>query len=500
MSQRLAIRMFDACSTHDATERHPIHHESTVFVAALPLEEQRTVFEERTRQLHILIIQTPQATNIQQRRLRQEHKTTTMKSCSTITTVGLRRWLVGILISLSISDRRCESFSLSSSPIRTLLRDSVVSEFERRRTNGGDSTVTDYHKPSAWRMAATKEDETWSKTGTTGSRLGVRRRVRKVLEKARKRTGVSNDSGEEFATGGRFISEAASLGLFDENTELVFRTPEANGAAVFPRNDTSPPLVLEDYQSSTVPSLRGVSQQSKASSVNSKTVEVDALLQSEQIEPLPFSLPQLTPEQFKKLREDERIEEQSKMGRDGSGFVVFDVPAAPYAVWECLLDFETYPEKIGTVRSMRMFTSTHLKQSYIAEKPVPPGTGMETRHYGMASISRAAFVLSKFRLNIAAIHRYQPHPHGHYMIFTLDKACTNAVLQDAKGIWYTEENPDGREGYTRVWLLCELKVSPMLPTFIVDYAAKRAMPRATAWLAPTVEKFCQQWFGTDDRT
>mmetsp|Transcript_16788 Transcript_16788/g.31922 ORF Transcript_16788/g.31922 Transcript_16788/m.31922 type:complete len:132 (-) Transcript_16788:194-589(-) len=120
---------------------------------------------------------------------------------------------------------------------------------------------------------------------------------------------------------------------------------------------------------------------------------------------------------------------------------------------------------------------------------------METRHYGMASISRAAFTLSKFRLKIAAIHKYHPHPDGHYMVFTLDKACTNAVLQDAKGIWYTQENPGGREGYTRVWLLCELKVSPMLPTFIVDYAANRAMPRATSWLAPTVEEFCQKWYG-----
>ena len=147
-----------------------------------------------------------------------------------------------------------------------------------------------------------------------------------------------------------------------------------------------------------------------------------------------------------------------------------------------------------------MFTNTHLKQSYFAEKPVPPETGMETRHYGRPSISRAAFILSKFRLNIAAIHRYQPHPEGHYMVFTLDKACTNVVLQDAKGIWYTQENPDGREGYTRVWLLCELKVSPMLPTFIVDYAAKRAMPRATTWLPPVVNEFCKKWFGPGQPT
>lgn len=405
----------------------------------------------------------------------------------------------------------CESFSISPSPVRTLLVDSVVTAWSRRRLQSS--------RKFKGRMSATKGDETWSKTGQGGSRLGVRRRVRKVLDKARKRTGVTNDSeNDSYNAGGRFISETASMGLFDESNDLIFSTPKANGSAnTFPRNDTAPPLVLEE-----VPVKNGVAKVSaptksngktiangvveKASPLNGETsnpkyksngVEVDALLQASvaEVDPLPFTLPNLSDEQIQSLRDGERVQEQSKMGREGSGFVVMDIPAPAYAIWECLLDFEAYPENIGTVRSMRMFTNTHLKQSYIAEKPVPPGTGMETRHYGMASISRAAFILSKFRLKIAAIHRYQPHPDGHYMVFTLDKACTNAVLQDAKGIWYTQENPDGREGYTRVWLLCELKVSPMLPTFIVDYAANRAMPRATTWLAPTVEQFCAKWFG-----
>jgi hypothetical protein len=229
-----------------------------------------------------------------------------------------------------------------------------------------------------------------------------------------------------------------------------------------------------------------------------KKVQINAMLNSnlpeEPLEPLPFILPQITPEQSQLLANGERIQEQSKMGREGSGFVVLDVKAPPYAVWECLLDFEAYPKNIGTVRSMNMFTNEHLKSSYIAEKPVLPGTGRATRRYGNASITRAKFVLSKFRLNIAAIHKYRPHPDGHYMVFTLDRACTNAVLQDAKGIWYTQSNPDERgEEYTRVWLFCEVKVSPMLPSFIVDYAANRAMPRATTWLKPTVEAAAKEF-------
>jgi hypothetical protein len=179
------------------------------------------------------------------------------------------------------------------------------------------------------------------------------------------------------------------------------------------------------------------------------------------------------------------------MGREGSGFVVMDIDAPPYVVWECLLDFEAYPDNIGTVKSMVMFTNTHLKSSYMAERPVLPGTGREARHYGKASVTRASFVLSKFHLKIAAIHKYRPHPDGHYMVFTLDPACKNLVMKDAKGIWYTQGLHGGNR--TRVWLLCEVKVAPILPSFIVDYAAKRAMPRATTWLPPLAERRARQW-------
>ncbi|KAL3902869.1 MAG: hypothetical protein SGILL_010665, partial [Bacillariaceae sp.] len=198
-------------------------------------------------------------------------------------------------------------------------------------------------------------------------------------------------------------------------------------------------------------------------------------------------------EQKKQLRNGERIQEQSRMGREGSGYVVLDVKAPPFVAWETLLDFEAYPETIPTVKSMQLYTSEKLNIGFVNEKPVMPGTGRETRHYGTPSVTRAAFTLSKFRLNIAAIHRYTPHPLGDYMIFTLDKSCTNMVLKGAKGIWYTEENPDGREGYTRVYLLCEVQISRALPKFIVDYAADRAMPRATSWLRPEVEAAALEW-------
>lgn len=335
------------------------------------------------------------------------------------------------------------------------------------------------------------------------------------MEKARNRTGLSNRNSDA-----SIVAEAASLGGLAESANLIVASSSSSSI--------NAPTTMNGYRNSYSNILNGklndaatttteqalqemqgrgplrnvtdvdlIPEQSPTSSStignglsisnNNRRLDVDAVLNSGKVESLPFQLPTLTSSQREQLAAGERIQEQSKMGREGSGYVVLDVKAPDYIVWECLLDFEKYPEYIGTVRSMQMFTNTHLKQSYIAEQPVLPGTGRETRHYGKASVTRAKFVLSKFQLNIAAVHKYRPHPDGHYMEFTLDEACRNVVLKDAKGIWYTESNPDGRTGYTRIWLLCELTVSPILPTFIVDYTAKRAMPRASTWITPAVD-------------
>ena len=445
---------------------------------------------------------------------------------------------------------------------------------------------------------ATKEDDmrtTWSKKANERqeSRLGVRRRVRAVLAKARERTGVSNDS-EKTALGSSnsrinkrsasllgsdsnlgleattrtamtwsfrngdssdFLDADATLSLLmahnddvsssvttttattsTEFSTVSYTSPLSNGKSASYNNGatrittTSNPSyeTLRGGQSSltplysslssaeaggrdsiadptstsptspsntsaTSPSPTTSSQTTDTSSTRASTLS-SSKAESSETKPLPFTLPELTTEQKAMLKAGERVQEQAKMGREGSGFVVFDIPAPEYAIWEVLLDFEAYPENIDTVRNMRMFTNTHLKESYNFETPLPHDAS-GVRHYGKACISRAKFVLSKFRLNIAAVHRYQPHPDGHFMVFSLDKACQNAVLKDAKGIWYTETNPVGaaqKEGMTRVWLLCELKVSSLLPTFIVDYAARRAMPRATTWLPGVVERYMKE--------
>jgi len=386
-------------------------------------------------------------------------------------------------------------------------------------------------------------------TKRKGSRLQVRRRVKAVLEKARVRTGVRNGSVTSSPPPPprptpTVVAEAATIGglgdgaadiIFTEvgklsaigttnttaesgeemknepstnNTNLIYFPEEGLGLGeqdVLDVNYEQKPSILKTNTSASNGHADLKIQTAEVGTTDIHTrkpkdfdvIRGDMPSANAFVEPLPFKLPSLSSEQKKKLFDGERIQEQSRMGREGSGYVVLDVEAPPYIVWECLLDFESYPELIPTVKSMQLYTSTKLNTGFKSEKPVLPGTGRETRHYGTPSITRASFILSKFRLNIAAIHRYTPHPRGDYMEFTLDPSCTNVVLKGAKGTWYTEENPDGREGFTRVYLLAGLQISRALPKFIVDYAAERAMPRATKWIRPEVEALKQEWDSDD---
>jgi len=350
-----------------------------------------------------------------------------------------------------------------------------------------------------------KSSLSWSRSA---SKKGSKReRIKNVLAKARRRTrrektaaSISNNYDiaylrQQSANSASVIAEAASIGgSVGDFYKTKNGTPEpssSSSSSQIKNGKTSP---ASTFSPPVVPYPKPNPEEELYSLETGVTSEADAFKGDVSAafslppEPLPFTLPKLTPQQHQDLLNGERVQHQNDMGREGSGFVVVDVKASPEDVWQCLLDFESYPTLIDTVRNIKMFTSTHLNQDFYHERPVDVHNSCSKLKYGIPSVTRAAFTLSKFRLNIAAIHSYTPHPQGHHMIFTLDPACTNLVLRAAKGIWHTQTNPDNKgHEYTRVWLLCEVKVSSVLPMWITYYAAKRAMPRATTWLKPTVE-------------
>ncbi|CAM9481300.1 unnamed protein product, partial [Chrysoparadoxa australica] len=163
--------------------------------------------------------------------------------------------------------------------------------------------------------------------------------------------------------------------------------------------------------------------------------------------PRPETLPQLSPMEMRDLRNGERVQRQHRQDGKGSGMVVLDVRAEPETVMGMLLNYYAYTEMIDTVRETKVFWSKD-------------------------KTTKAEFHVSKFRL---AIRVLLSHMHEQNVVkFSLDSNEGGRAEQRGKG-------------YTRVWMKAEVETSPLVPPFIVDYAARRALPRASSWLRPMCE-------------
>lgn len=95
--------------------------------------------------------------------------------------------------------------------------------------------------------------------------------------------------------------------------------------------------------------------------------------------------------------------------------------------------------------------------------------------------------VSRFRLHIRVLMTLIKDRN--MVRFALDPDCTKAgraVLREATGFFFVESPPD-RPEYSRVWMLATIDVNRFVPGAIVDYAASRALPRASNWIKPTCE-------------
>jgi hypothetical protein len=175
-------------------------------------------------------------------------------------------------------------------------------------------------------------------------------------------------------------------------------------------------------------------------------------------------LDKLSEAELQRVLDGERLQKQSRSGRTGHGLVVCDVKAEASVVYAVLSDIQRYPLRVPTVREAAVqFDSPHAK------------------------ICKAQFKLSRFHLEINAELRCLRERNA--IEFRLDPERRNPVLEQARGFWFVEDATFyGRgKGWTRVWLVADVTCSPLLPSFLIDYAASRALPRATTWLSPVIE-------------
>jgi len=143
-----------------------------------------------------------------------------------------------------------------------------------------------------------------------------------------------------------------------------------------------------------------------------------------------------------------------------------DVNAEMATVLAVLSDVQRYPQRIGTVREARVHPCSHIHRN----------------------MCKARFKLSRFKLDVQ-VELYRSNARN-MLEFRLDKSAAGmqgAAFDEARGYWYLEPCPGREEGWTRVWLNARVQCSPLLPASVIDYAATKALPRATTWLAPVCE-------------
>lgn len=179
----------------------------------------------------------------------------------------------------------------------------------------------------------------------------------------------------------------------------------------------------------------------------------------------PSTLPRLTQEELKNLNDGNFVQRQTRNGVVGSGFVVMDVETSSEAVWSLLTDYQQYPSMIQTVKS-----------AFI--RPGPRDNSV-----------RAKFILSKFLLEVNVIHEYNPKLQ--LLRFFLDGTSRNMIMKEADGYWFVESGESAealKPGHVRVWFGASIRVSRLVPPWVVDYAAQRALRRATSWLPLAAKK------------
>ncbi|CAM9918887.1 unnamed protein product [Choristocarpus tenellus] len=174
-------------------------------------------------------------------------------------------------------------------------------------------------------------------------------------------------------------------------------------------------------------------------------------------------LPVLSSQDIAALQAGERVQKQTRNRGAGSGMVVVDVRADPDLVINFLTSYDRYTEMIDTVRDCQVFSKR-------------------------GDTTKVEVTVSRFRLHIRVLMSLLRDKN--MIKFELDPECTKAgkaVLREATGFFFVESPPDRSEGYSRVWLSAKVDVNRFVPGAIVDYAAGRALPRASNWIKPVCE-------------
>lgn len=180
-------------------------------------------------------------------------------------------------------------------------------------------------------------------------------------------------------------------------------------------------------------------------------------LSHERLPSVEFELPELSRRDLYTLAAGNPVQMQERTGSAGTGLIVWDIPAKSDQVFDTLTRFSSYDKIIPTVRSVQVLSINENK--HVAE-----------------------FSVSKFRLKMNVEHRIAKEQRT--IFFNLDQSRLNIVLKQATGFWYVQNPEELDDSSCRVWFKATVVASRMVPATVVDYAASRALIRATNWMKP----------------
>lgn len=148
-------------------------------------------------------------------------------------------------------------------------------------------------------------------------------------------------------------------------------------------------------------------------------------------------------------------------GEGGRVICVQDVTAPKEAVWNQILDLNSYVGKVDRLKTCK---------NYYVKKNPDGTTTIKTKFI--------TGVLPGYSYEFYCDHTYAPEKDS--LIWSLDYEKTSD-FNDVAGHWHLENHPN-KDGCTRVFYGCDVKLPSGIPKPIVNYITKQALKQATSWV------------------
>jgi len=152
---------------------------------------------------------------------------------------------------------------------------------------------------------------------------------------------------------------------------------------------------------------------------------------------------------------------------EGTSICVQDVEAPKEAVWSQILDLDSYKGKVPKVSNCK---------NYVAKLNEDGTSTMKTE--------MSVKVLPGYGYTSFYDHTFNPTKSS--MTWRLDYE-KSSDFDDVAGHWHLEDHPT-KQGCTRVFYACDIKLKGSVPGPVVNFVSKSALKAATGWVKKESEK------------